>query len=608
METVVNTFHWADYSIFVLSLGIATGIGIYYTWRDKKNQTTANLLLGDRKMGLVPVTMSLMATSVSGGMIMGVPSEVFFNGTMFIYIVSTNVLSLPFVIHFIIPVYHQLQITSAYEYLELRFNKVVRVLGCLLFQLQTILGMALTLYAPALALNQVMGIELWVSIVVIGLVCTFYTALGGLKAVMWTDAFQMIIIWIALLVLIIKSTIDVGGISYVFEKANDGGRLEFNNFNPSPIERHTFWTLFIGGFMLTLSGYIGSQSMVQRFISMKNVKGAQSALYIQLPTSIIMITALVYIGLVLFAKYGDQNPVPCIIDKSDQLLPYLVMDVLGKIYGLPGLFVSCIFSASLSTVSSGVNALALVLITDILKPLYKYIKQRDMDEAVATTLSKVAALFYGLLTIGLAFLAQYFGSLIVIVGLSISGMVGGPLLGLFTLGFFFPCTNSLGATVAVLCSLSFSSWLAIGSVVNMSGPAPTSCLSSSNTSILNDTLLGTTTMILNLTSDISIGNNIEKSDLQTFYSISYLYYSPLAVIIAVIVGLLVSCMTGGTRKNPVDKRLLSPLYHSIASLSNINSPDNITLNASNKDKHIINGDLTEKDNNGFVNTEKASRL
>lgn len=96
-----------------------------------------------------------------------------------------------------------------------------------------------------------------------------------------------------------------------------------------------------------------------------------------------------------------------------------------------------------STVSSGVNALALVLITDILKPLYKYLKHRDMDEAVATTLSKVAALFYGLLTIGLAFLAQYFGSLIVVVGLSISGMVGGPLLGLFTLGFFFPCTNSL---------------------------------------------------------------------------------------------------------------------------------------------------------------------
>lgn len=115
METVVNTFHWADYLIFVLSLGIATGIGIFYTWRNKKNQTTSNLLLGDRKMGLVPVTMSLMATSVSGGMIMGVPSEVFFNGTMFLYIVSTNVLSLPFVIHFIIPVYHQLQITSAYE-------------------------------------------------------------------------------------------------------------------------------------------------------------------------------------------------------------------------------------------------------------------------------------------------------------------------------------------------------------------------------------------------------------------------------------------------------------------------------------------------------------
>ena len=115
MAEIPNTFHWVDYLVFAMSLVVATAIGIFYTWRDRGKQTTTNFLLGNRKMGILPVTLSLMATTVSGSLIMGIPSEVFYNGTMYIFIVLPNLFVFPFVVHFIIPVYHELQITSAYE-------------------------------------------------------------------------------------------------------------------------------------------------------------------------------------------------------------------------------------------------------------------------------------------------------------------------------------------------------------------------------------------------------------------------------------------------------------------------------------------------------------
>ncbi|CAC5405778.1 SLC5A6 [Mytilus coruscus] len=630
MKTI-DTFHIIDYIIFILTLLISTAIGIFYAWKDKKCQNTTDFLLGGRKMPLFPVALSLMATFLSSVSVLGVPTEIFYNGAIYWIGTFSAFLFIPFTVHCILPVLFEVGLTSAFEYLEMRFNKLVRIIGCLVFQLQMILYMAVVLYAPALALNQVllympgvlyapalalnqvMGIDMLVSILVIGLVCTFYTAIGGLKAVMWTDAFQMIIVFAGLLTLIIKATIEVGGIATVFERALAGGKLEIYNFDPSPMVRHTVWTLILGGFMTALTVYGGNQAMVQRYVSMENLRGAQKALYLQLPASIVFTSLLVYTGLVLFAKYGDQNPVPCIIPKGDQLIPYLVMDVLGNAYGVPGLFVACIFSASLSTVSSGVNALALVFMTDIFKPIYMKITETEVNESRATVYSKVVALLYGLLTIGLAFLSQYFGTLILQISLSIFGMVGGPLLALFVMALFFPCINSLGATIGMICSLIFSFWLAIGTIASRPSPPPYSCPVDTNATLTNFTThwttnytISTTTALYNSTIDIKNVAAAEKTGLQTFYSISYLWYSALAVLVAVSVALLVSCFSGGTKKKPVDRRLLSPLYLKIASLANTYSATDLEMQimktGDSKDgsEEKINGTIKENGEKAII--------
>ena len=101
--------------IFILMLVISAGIGIFYAWKDKKNQTTTNFLLGGRKMALLPVTLSLMATFLSAILVLGVPTEIFYNGTMYWLIAFSNIITFPVAAHAFLPVFHNLGLTSAYE-------------------------------------------------------------------------------------------------------------------------------------------------------------------------------------------------------------------------------------------------------------------------------------------------------------------------------------------------------------------------------------------------------------------------------------------------------------------------------------------------------------
>lgn len=110
-----NTFHWADYLIFVLTLVISAAIGIWYAWKDKRKQNTSDFLLGGREMILFPVTLSLMASFLSAILVLGVPTEIFYNGTMYWMISFSNLLTFPFAVYSILPVFHDLDISSAYE-------------------------------------------------------------------------------------------------------------------------------------------------------------------------------------------------------------------------------------------------------------------------------------------------------------------------------------------------------------------------------------------------------------------------------------------------------------------------------------------------------------
>ena len=177
-------------------------------------------------------------------------------------------LSYPFVVaataHIYLPVYFKLQAKSVHYYLELRFNRSVRIFASVLFILLTCLYLAIVVYAPALALAQVTGINMDLSIGLTFAVCIFYTALGGIKAVIWTNVFQAMCMIVSCLVVVILGEQAVGGSANVFKSSFDSGRIELFNFEPSILVRHTFWSQVVGGYFTWMTIYGVNQTMVQR--------------------------------------------------------------------------------------------------------------------------------------------------------------------------------------------------------------------------------------------------------------------------------------------------------------------------------------------------------
>ncbi|NXU81857.1 SC5A6 protein, partial [Oreotrochilus melanogaster] len=157
-----------DYTIFALLLVLSSAIGLFYALSGDRQRTVQEFLLANRAMGFLPVALSLLATFQSAVAILGVPAEIYRFGTQYWFLGCSYLLGLLIPAHIFIPVFYRLRITSTYEYLELRFNKTVRILG-------TLLPLPVT------------GFDLWSAVLTMGLVCTLYTTLGGLKAVIWTD-------------------------------------------------------------------------------------------------------------------------------------------------------------------------------------------------------------------------------------------------------------------------------------------------------------------------------------------------------------------------------------------------------------------------------------
>uniref|UniRef100_A0A8C7I0U8 Sodium-dependent multivitamin transporter n=1 Tax=Oncorhynchus kisutch TaxID=8019 RepID=A0A8C7I0U8_ONCKI len=536
-------FTTPDYVIFALLLVASTCIGLFYALSGGRQRTTQEFLLADRSMSCLPVSLSLLATFQSAVAILGAPSEIYTYGTQYWFLGVSYFLGLLIPAHVFIPVFYRLRLTSAYEYLELRFNKTVRIMGTVTFIFQMVIYMGVVLYAPALALNAVTGFDLWGAVLAMGLVCTLYTTLGGLKAVIWTDVFQTIVMFAGQLAVIIVGAHQAGGMGEVWRKAMNGSRIASLDLNPDPTERHTFWTLGVGGVFLMLALYGVNQAQVQRYLSSRTEREAVMSCYVVFPCQQVVLCLGCLMGLVMYARYGEEIKTQT-ISSCLQMVLYFVMDVFRDLPGLPGLFVACLFSGALSTISSAFNSLATVTMEDLIKPFCP-----AMTEAKATLLSKGLALAYGLVCLTMAYVASLMGSVLQ-AAFSIFGMVGGPLLGLFCLGMFFPWANSTGAIVGLVAGLAMAFWIGIGNFVSrMAVPTPLLPIINATTMPLrgNMTTAVMTTLITSITA------KPKPTGVQALYNLSYLWYSAHNSTTVVIVGLIVSLLTG-----PMKEKDLTP--------------------------------------------------
>ncbi|KAA0185294.1 Sodium-coupled monocarboxylate transporter 1, partial [Fasciolopsis buskii] len=572
-------FHWSDYLVFAFWLLIYSLIGIYHRFRsrlqpllcrqcdrqetnpdyidsrkdlsvkveqidgdadcDETNDAdTESLFLGGRQLSLFPILSSVMASFLSAVSLMGTCSEAYFYGIQFILMIVAYVIGFSLTAEVYMPVFYKLR------YLELRFNKAVRSVTSLVFCIQMWIYIALALYAPSLAFSQVSGLPLWVSIVSTGLVATFYTALGGLRAVVWTDVIQLVILVFGMLLVVILGIIRIGGLEKMWNIALSGDRLQSFSFSLNPWIRHSVWALMFGGGGMVLSIYATNQTQVQRYMACCDLITARRAILLNIPLNAMFLVIQLLSGLVAYAYFVGCDPLKAgEVTASDQILPYLIMALFNGIPVVKGLFLSVIFAAALSTVSSGVNSLATVVLEDILRPLFILVKKKDLSKRVKTICAFVLAATIGSSTVGLAFIFTVVSPGVLQFSFSLFGAVGGPILTIFTMGMIIPCINSIGGLLGMLASLAVGLWLSIGAIVYPT-PAPKLPLSTENCSFIN----GTT---------IAVGSSTLSSPSLNIYSVSYLYYTPICLITGVLVGLVVSAMSKFNNRSPVASSLLA---------------------------------------------------
>ncbi|XP_063533125.1 putative sodium-dependent multivitamin transporter [Cydia strobilella] len=513
---VQSVFGVWDYAIMALTMIASIAIGLYFRFSGGKQKTNEEYLLADRNMSILPVAVSLMASFMSAITLLGVSSENYSYGMQFVVINISYGIATPIASRYYLPVFFGLQKTSTYEYLELRFGPHIRVLASLTYTLQMILYNGIVLYAPAIVLEAVTGLDRLISILVVGLVCTFYATLGGMKAVIWTDLLQSLLMFGAVFSVVVFSSVQLGGFGKIFTIAKERGRLEFDSFSFDLTVRNTWWSLNFGGLITYLSLYAVNHTQIQRLQTVRTLERSQACLWWSWPVLSVLSICTCMSGLGIFAVYKDCDPLAVgSITKMDQLMPYYVVDAMKSVPGLAGLFVAGIFSASLSTVSAACNALAAVTLTDYVG---KWCHVRD---SYIPWLTKLAACGYGLVFLALAFVAEHLGGLLQ-AALTIFGAVGGPMLGVFTLGMFTTFTNENGVCVALLSGMAVTLWISFGGP----RPPPVSLPVSVAGCAANITLPETRTT--------------DPSDYFYLYRVSYLWTSPIGLLWVLVVGSLVS--------------------------------------------------------------------
>ena len=196
--------------IFKVLFGLSGCVGLYF-WRKGEQTSPEETLLGGRSMGVGPVTCSISASFMSALTLLGIPAEVYTQGTIILAIIIVTPAIALLTGWVFIPTFHNLRLQSSYQYLELRFGPGVKIVCGSVYALSMMLYIAIVVYTPALALETVMGLNVDVSCASIFVICVFYTSVGGMKAVIWTDVFQLFFMVISILIIVILATINAGG-------------------------------------------------------------------------------------------------------------------------------------------------------------------------------------------------------------------------------------------------------------------------------------------------------------------------------------------------------------------------------------------------------------
>ncbi len=432
-----------DFAAMAAYLLLLAAIGLYFARREK---STEQFFLGGRSIPWWAAGLSLLATQVSSIGFMAVPAKSFATDWAYFAGVATWFLVVPIVTAVYIPLFRRLEVTSAYEYLEARFNLPVRWFGSAAYSALQLGRMAVVLYLPALALSAVTGLDSRISILTMGALCTLYTAAGGLEAVVWTDVLQAVILVGGALLCVVFVILGIeGGASRFYEIALADGKFELGRFDGG-LTTAAIWVVLVGNFFQRLAGLTSDQAVVQRYLSTADKRQSIRALWTDVAASIPWAIIVFSLGTALYVYYKlhPERLSPAV--DVDGVVPLFVAQQLPA--GVSGVIIAAIFAAAMSSLDSSIHSTATVWVTDFYARLAPH-----SSDTVRLRLARCLTLALGVFaTIAALMLAAADVRSLWDLFQSIVGLFAGGLAGLFILGLFTRRTNGPGALVGVAAS------------------------------------------------------------------------------------------------------------------------------------------------------------
>jgi SSS family transporter len=459
-----------SYLLAVLAFGI---------WLGRGRQSATRYFLGDRSLPWGALLLSIVATETSTVTFLSLPGLAAAAGgdLTFLQITIGYIVGRFGVIFVLLPLYFRGQPFTAYEVLETRFGKTSRRLVSSLFLLTRNSSDALRLFLTALVLQIVLGLDLNLSVIIIGAVTILYTFVGGARSVIWNDCVQFFIYMLgAAAAVYVIIGVAPGGFDFILQFAIDSDRLRIFDFDMSLTKPGmTFWAGLVGGAFLTAATHGTDQMMVQRYLSARNQRDASLALGISGFIVLLQFAIFLLIGVGLAAMFNITDAGSALDVRNDQLFAYFIVNYMPA--GLLGITLAAVFAAAMSTLSSSLNSSAAAFVNDIYLPLQK----SQPDESGKLIVSGAATVVFGFIQIGIALAFGLIGSNESIVAnvLKISGFAAGPVLGMYFLGVFAPRVRQRSALtgfvagVGVLSVIAYSTpahwaWYALfGSVVTL---------------------------------------------------------------------------------------------------------------------------------------------
>lgn len=447
-QVAKSLFGWPDYTVLVLYLVVLAGISYYFS---KRNHTADDFLLGGQRIPAWAAGISMLATQVSAMGFMTVPAKSYAVNWAYFAGVFTWFIAVPVVTHYFIPLIRRLKVTSVYAYLEERFDRRVRLLAASLFMLFQLARMGVVLYLPALALSAVTPLDTLTCILLMGLLSTAYTVMGGIEGVIWIEVVQALLLFCGaiLCVGLAIGGID-GGFGTFFRVATDHQKLTLGTWDWS-LTSSTLMVIVIGNIFIRLGNLTTDQAVVQRYLTTPTTAQAQKTVWTDVGASIPWAIVVYLLGTALYVFYQQHPQKLAGTISTDGILPFFIAQNAPS--GISGLIIAGIFSATMGSSQSHIHSLATIFTTDF----YRYVgpaRIRPLDSRKTFVVARTMTLLLGLLSTALAVTLLYLDirSLLDFF-YEITGLFVGSSTGLFILGIFTRRANATGTLVGALASM-----------------------------------------------------------------------------------------------------------------------------------------------------------